>query len=616
MRGLRPIAWFLALTWVGGVLPGALLLGGSAAATAGRAPARPAPAVSGGSAPKALCRGCEVFVLNVPLEPTRTPFGREPNTTVRVKATLPGGWSKASCGDVYGVVARDATTEDGLAVAEWQCDQSKNTLRFWGPPEGETSGAAVRFNFRARSPGPTSPANPLAAGFIEVTQTYADGEVQRRRGAKQLLATRPPAQTSKDATVWLPPDWIVPDCSVPFNAVGDSVTGWNCRVDVLAGSKYRVRWTKVSGKNSGKNHARLFYFHAFTKQHPFKTAEHRPHKSHKKPGFDKTYPFPYQQGFDSTYPFPKQGRPVTPVSFAGLTKVIDLMFEDGHIPAVLIAHLRAGDPPPPTYSPTPQATVIVRPKGERKRKYDDPCLPAGVYSNPTSTPRPGSVEFPYGPPPGYPGFGWYGSYGDPCVPPRVVVDPCAAKYFSEQGHGRFKPEPREVASACHPPETDEGEVPGVHDGPQEPFYDSEAVHPREGCILRPGQRPDGDRGDRAHHRAPLAPVVDPTPAPAAPADRESGAGASGDFDERVRGLVSSTTPSPQPTIRALLPEQPAAALEPAPGLMYCDDLPRTGGRSAPVFQLALAVIVIGAVLVLGAVYWRRYSYRERWYSGY
>ncbi len=505
-------------------------------------------------------------MVNVPLEPTREIWGPFPNTTVSVVVDLPGNWSAARCGDEYGVVARDGTTEDGLAVAGWECTKKKGKLRFEGPRLADSTGAAVRFLFRAFSPGPTSPAKPLSAGFIDVLQTYLDGEQQLRRGAKQMLATRSSAQSTLPATVWLPPKWIAPDCGVPYSAVGDPLTGWNCAIDLLAGEKYRVRWKPVL---NNPPQARLFYFHAFTKDNDAEP---------------------------------------NPVSLGNVTKLIDVMFEDGQIPTVRLAHVRPGfRKAPSTVSPTPRPTVTVaaRSRGDRRdgRDYEEAdydfedCQQAGLMT--VASPSVNRVDFPYGPPPGYPGFGWYGNYGDPCAPPRVVIDPCAGKYFSEFGDGRFKPRRRAVASACLPPNE------------RAPEYAPIAAPPRPSCIPVPG-RDDEERADRSHRRAPLSAAVDPSGPPVVmvpPGDGDTVARLRGQQD---RVLATTATPSPLATVRALLPEAAAADQSSVP---YCDDdLPKTGGNSTPVLKIALGALAIGGALVLGAVYWRRHTYQERWYS--
>lgn len=558
-RWLRPFTLSLALAWTLGGAPAAA----PGAAASASAPAAPAVPALPNPAPE-VCPDCQVYVVNVPLEPTKESWGSFPNTTVSVEVDLPTDWSSVECGDEYGVVARDGSTEDGLAVAGWTCKEKKGTLRFSGPRVTDSAGAAVRFLFQAESPGPTDPATPLAAGFIDVLQTYLDGEQQLRRGAKQMLATRPQAQSTLPATVWLPPKWIVADCSVPYNAVGDPLTGWNCALDLLAGEKYRARWTPVV---NNPPQARLFYFHAFTK---------------------KNDPEP------------------DPVSLGNVDKLIDVMFEDGQIPTVRLAHVRPGfRKTPSTVSPTPRPSSAGKSKRDKKpydEDYDfEDCQQAGLLT--VASPSVNRVDFPFGPPPGYPGFGWYGNYGDPCAPPRVVIDPCAGKYFSEFGHGRFTPRRRPVASACLPPEEREPQYAGIAAPPPAPT-----------CIPRPG-RDDAERADRSYRRPALRPAADPTDPPVVmipPGDADTVARLRGAED---RVLATRATPSPEPTLAALLPEAPVA--DPA-ALPYCEeeDLPKTGGNSVPLLKLALGALAIGSALVAGAVYWRRHTYRERWYSSF
>jgi hypothetical protein len=502
--------------------------------------------------------GCKTYVVNVPLEPTEETWGPFPNTTVSLRIELPREWRSAGCGDEFGIVARDGTTVDGQAVAGWRCTQSGSSLRYTGPRLADSTGAAVRFLFQAQAPAATDPAAPLSAGFVDVLQTYLDGEQQLRRGAKQMLATRPPAQSTLPATVWLPKTWTVPDCSVPFNSVGDAITGWNCRVDELAGQKSRVRWTPAI---KPVPQARLFYFHAFTKE---------------------------------TDP------PENPASLGNVTKLVDLMFEDGQIPTVRLSHVRPGfRKAPSTASPTPRPARAPR---EKKIRSDaDDCMPAGLFT--IASPSLNRVDFPYAPAPGYPGFGWYGEYGDPCAPPRVVVDPCAGKFFSESGYGRFKSNRRPVASACLPPE----------ERAPEPRYVPSIAAPAQTCV--PIERAPDGRADRSYRRPALAPAADPTPpvVMVPPKDADTVARFPAGAGDRV--LVASADPSAEPTVRALLPEDDDAVA--AAGLPYCEEvLPRTGGGSAPVLKLAASALAIGAAMVLGAVYWRRHTYRERWYSSY
>ncbi|MGQ0845349.1 MAG: hypothetical protein ACT4QF_14575 [Sporichthyaceae bacterium] len=550
------MTWSLALAWTVGALPGSVQ---TAAAGDDPAPAskkrshRDEPS---GPRQEPACDGCKTYVVNVPLEPTEETWGRFPNTTVNLRVELPPEWFSVRCGDEFGIVARDGTTVDGQAVAGWRCKKSGRTLRFDGPRLADVDAAAVRFLFQARTPGPTPPSMPLTAGFVDVLQTYLDGEQQLRRGAKQMLATRSPAQSTLPATLWLPRRWTVADCSVPYSSVGDPVTGWNCRIDPLAGEKYRVRWTPAI---KPAPQARLFYFHAYTKE---------------------------------TEP------PENPVSLGNVTKLVDLMFEDGQIPTVRLSHVRPGfRKAPSTASPTPRPAREPREGKKKKFSDEDECLPAGLFT--IASPSLNRVDFPYGPPPGYPGFGWYGEYGDPCAPPRVVVDPCAGKYFSESGHGRFQSKRRPVASACLPPE----------ERAPHPDYAPAVAPPQEYCLPRTAREPE-ERADRSYRR----PALDPTPpvVMVPPGDADTVARFPADSEERV--LVASATPSPEPTLRALLPEDEAPATAAVP---YCEEeLPRTGGSSTPVLKLAVGVLAIGSALVLGAVYWRRHTYRERWYSGY
>jgi hypothetical protein len=250
-------------------------------------------------------------VLNVPIEPTRLEFGSDTNTTVDVLARIPEGWNNTVCGDQFGIVARDAGGADGLVVAKWRCTISGDTIRFSGPGEHENTGAAVRFLFRAAAPA--MPAiNDLSAGFFDLTQTYRDGEQQRRRGAKQLQVSRPGPADLEQANVDLPPDWIAADCAAPSDTAKYPVTGWACQLKPGAGAHptFRVHWERRGGTA-----AKYFYFHAYTKE-----------------------------------PVPT----LLPLVTAGVSDLRDLMFDDGQIPTVLISNLRpAFRHPVVEASPTP-----------------------------------------------------------------------------------------------------------------------------------------------------------------------------------------------------------------------------------------------------------------------
>ncbi len=640
-RGARSIRLFAAIgafVWVVSTLSyGTVGAAAGVEQTAAKAAAAPAaPALP------PLCPGCSDFVLDLPAEPSNEDFGTQENTTVDVQVTFPSGWSGLACADKYNVIARraivDVDDQQDVPVPGWRCSvPSLNTLRFTGPGIAELDDSAQRFMFRGRSPSQIVDKNSpfsgaLTAGFVEITQTFRDGEQQRRRGIKQMQARRdmstkrgvPVALTATEIalyTTWvdLPPDWIG-ECATLNNEpdgtpkVGNisriRAANWDCGPIPGTGSnpRYRVQWAPESTADSG----RYFDFNAYTK-------------------LDQP----------TLVPFTGTGLP------QGVDRVRDLMFVNGEIRTALVAYLKPGTVTPSptpssstgagtttaaTASPLPTVTPSYQPLCPTPTPGFNTVAPGtgtipltGQLGYPYGYAQPGAPGYPEGPfvypynpiqPPGkvpFPGFplavgpGIDGLAHDPCAPPTVVLDPCAGEVFTKNGSRRYLPEDRELPDGCAYPVGEDG-------GPVA-YYDGQACLPHKPSP-EAGYRPDGppdpeqlegpgpqqpDRADRSYQRRALRTAVEPTPPVIVvpPGDRGSTARVPGAPDERL--LLTSPNPSPAPTIQALIPEAP---------LPYCEDLdlPHTGaGGFSVLLRLALLTLGLGTALIAGAMYWRRHA---------
>ncbi|MGQ0845343.1 MAG: hypothetical protein ACT4QF_14545 [Sporichthyaceae bacterium] len=621
---MRSLSGFCAFVWVAAALSYGTV--GSAAGVeqtvgvAAVAPAAPAPA------PAQPCPGCDDFALDLPAEPSEDSFGTQDNTTVEVEVTFPSGWSQLTCADKYDVVARRALAQD-VPVTGWRCLMpSPNTLRFTGPGIADVEDSAQRFLFRGRAPSPINDNAPgfsavLTAGFVEILQTFRDGEQQRHRGMKQLQARldqpTPATLVVNDEFLWvdLPPDWtgacatLGDEPKVGLGVAQILAGEWDC--DAIPGvgdhPRFRVQW-KPEDTTPGQ--ARFFDFDAVTK-------------------LDQPTLAPLTAG--------------RPTAVNPVDRLRDLMFVDGEIRTARIAYVKRGTvTAPPTSTPAPAASASATPRITPSYQPLCPTATPGFntvppvtgtlpqpyplgYSQPIAPGYPeGPFVYPYNPvqPPGqvpFPGYpyavgpGIDGLAHDPCAPPTVVLDPCAGEVFTKNGSRRFLPEDRELPDGCaYPFERREGAI-GNYRG--------------ESCLINkpspsaghpPGHGRDGsgagyDRGphraDRSHHRLPLLPApIDPTPPVVVvpPGDRTSTARVPGAPDERI--LLTSPNPSPAPTLQALIPDEP---------LPYCEDLallPHAGGNSFGLLRLALATVGLGAALLAGAVFWRRHAPRGMRYS--
>ncbi|MGQ0463962.1 MAG: hypothetical protein ACT4QG_01455 [Sporichthyaceae bacterium] len=572
-RGARPAALVLAVGAVFGLTTGL---------PSGPAEALSAAPVAASYPPPKPCPGCTEFVIDLPAEPTTTTWGTEANLTAEALVTFPTGWSGLTCGDQYGVVARVADEDTGgLPVLGWRCTSSLNSLRFVGPRGTSIEDSGQRLLFRALSPGPVV---GIGAGFVEVVQTFQDGERQRRRGIKQMQAGRP-ADNANSVTVDLPPDWTGA-CADPLE-VGAGfpalpVDGWSCSETPGTGDhpRFRLRW-------EGTTPARLFYFDAITKVDP----------------------------------------PVlTPLGMFGPTQLRDMMFLDGEIGTELVAYLKRGTIPGPTpgptatASPTPTPRIACNPNGGQidtgnngannfNNGFNNQLTVTGAQGNSQTftngVPNNGLIN-------ANPGYG----PGDPCAPPVVVLDPCSGEIFTKEGPSRFDSEDRVLPPGCAYPGSGTGPMPKPEPVPV-------AVHHGQACIPRPALAAPGDRASRAHHRAPLRPGVEPTPpiVMVSPEDGSSVQRPPGSNDDRV--LVAPPNANPEPSVRALLPEVQDPGVVPLPSVLenpqvpYCDDvaLPDTGGRGmGTVGQLALMALGVGGALTAGALYWRRNTPRGLRYT--
>lgn len=645
-RGTPPVrlpALFGALAWVVSFLPGTVAAANPAAAVPPVAvlPAAPASAL--------MCPGCEEFVLDLTdVDPTEDAFGTEVNSTVDVLVKFPPGWSSLACGDQYDVVARNEAVGGGVPVPGWRCSEPGfDTLRFSGPGAATVEDSAQRFLFRAFSPGPL---NGLSAGFVDLVQTFRDGEQQRRRGFKQLQARRidPPDDAETLVRVDLPPDWTARCLDADGNPVAEIATtarvgagvagiqedGWTCTPIPGTGTnpRFRVEWT--DGTISGR--ARFYYFEGVSAQDP-----------------PRLTPLSALADPDDADPGPMRLR------------LRDLMFADGQIRTALIAVL---EPSTITPAPTPSPAVTITATPKPKASYQPLCPTPTPGSQAGSVPPPagypwgyqaapgyqeGPFVYPYQPPrppgqvpfPGYPfgvSPGIDGLAHDPCAPPTVIIDPCAGEVFTKNGSRRYLPEDRELPPGCAYPDHD-------YDHPQEIAYRGDracvptrpSVHATDGPPPRPtlspapprpgatrsaapvpSRRPTAQarpgaleggyshepyKADRSYRRPPLRPAVEPTPPVVLVPPGDTGATAPVPGSAEARILFTSPNPSPAPTVRALLPES-------VDQLPYCDDLPRTGGDSMPLLRMALLTLGLGSALLAGAFYWRRNAPRGLRYT--
>lgn len=602
---LRLLAGLGVLVWVVTALP----VGPAAEAAGTRPAAVPAVVVP-------ACPGCDDFTLSVPADPSEDGFGSEDNTTVEVVVRFPSGWSGLTCADKYGVVARrtlDPAAPSDVPVPGWRCQATDlNTLRFRGPGIAAVEDSAQRFTFQGRSPGQISASYPgfgsaLATGFIEIVQTFRDGEQQRRRAMKQLEARRQAPTDALTTFVDLPPDWtgvcsrIGTQAKVGMNAAKILADGWLC--DEIPGTgahpRSRVQWvpclTALTGCPSPLvvEDARYFDFEAFT-------AQEQPTLT-----------------------------PFTAVDLVlpdRVDRIRDLMFVSGEIRTARIAYVRAGTiTPAPTSTATPGTTASPSPSPTPTRNYQATCptptpglstanLPAPGYPF-GYAPAPGYQEGPYVYPythpnlpgggypfPGYPfaaGPGIDGLAHDPCAPPTVVLDPCNGEVYTKNGVRRYRPEDAELPEGCS----------------LAPELRSQPISYRgtQACITTkpedPGARPPDDfdpelgppeaRASRSNQREPLAPNPVPTGPPTimVPARDAAQVTPVPGSDERI--LTVTAGPTPAPTIRALLPD--------VSELPYCEDLPDTGSNSGGLLRLALLTFALGCSLLGGAMYWRRRS---------
>ncbi|MGQ0464064.1 MAG: hypothetical protein ACT4QG_01970 [Sporichthyaceae bacterium] len=603
---------------------------GSAPVSAAQAASAPsaeaiAPAMPGTCDPA----DCATYVLNVPVAPTDAAFGSVPNSTVDLRVDFPAPWTALRCGDDFGVVVRDGSGGDGLAIPRWTCRPSGRGLHFSGPSAKDSADAPVRFLFRAVSGGPSDPltaVDGLRGGFIDLTQTYLDGEQQRLRAPRQFQFGRLAESAADPVTVRLPAFWLAPTCFSPTNLAGSAVSGWTCALtpDVGPQPRFTVRWT-----NAAAGAARDFQFLAYSSRRT-----------------------PLEL-------------PLSITAAGPVGQLRDLRYNDGQIQTVLLAHLRPGFRKP---KPSPSATSGYGSSQHDKGRRDctpyriDSSATANVNGNPapavTANPTSGNVTnnfFGFGNNPGFSVNQNTTQFGvDPnCVAPNVIVDPCAGAYFGRYGHGRFGPRRDDVPSACYGPFGDRRERPSApepvavnrvgehcipsrnHMGRPLPPGEFDRLYGGGGQLAPPVDRPPmgpGNRADRSYARVPLKPAADPNDPPVllvSPEDGSTVQRAPGSNDDRV--IVAPPNANPRPSIRALLPESqqgggyvppqappmdmPQLAPEAIP---YCEeDLPATGadGSTGPVLKMAVGALGIGVAMVLAAVYWRRNAPRHDWYSG-
>lgn len=590
----------------------AALPGGPAAAAMGPVQVAVMPIVLP-AAPPAPCPGCKDFVLNLPPTPTTDTYGEDANSTAELSITFPSGWSGITCGDKYGVFVRDdGDVAGGIPVPGWRCTAGMNSLRFLGPTFDSLEESGQRFLFRALTTGPINAPEPvdiLNAGFIDMIQTYKDGEQQKHRARKQLQARRP-ANLGTAVRIDLPADWrgVCDDPTAAATAANIPVDR-ACATTEGAGDHPRFRLDWATG-----DPARFFYFEAWTLLDPAPAS--------------------------------------APPDLVNVTNLRDMMFENGEIETELVAVLRQGTPfvaasprPTVTISPSAKPRIECNPNGGSVNTNNGVNGFNNGFNNQFNTGNQVSITGSQGNTLNFPGpnnSGIYGSTangpGDPCTPPVVVLDPCSGEIFTKEGPSRYAPEDRDLPPGCAYPGSDTGPMP-VEPVVLQYEKNGNACLPRNQnpSLAGPGvpEQPsppgpvvgDGrgwehepNRASRSHRRAPLRPAAEPTPPVIMISPEDGGVQrAPGSNDDRV--IVAPPNANPEPSLRALLPDAaPPAAVAPPPAMdrtpiPFCDDvaLPGTGGGSLPM-KMALAALAVGGTLTAGAVYWRKNAPRGMRYS--